>query len=202
MITEIAVPKNLMYVCPELGCNRKYKKKIHLTNHLIHNHNFDQSLINDAIIGEPKEVAEVKAQKLSQNQEELKRKKMERIQRKEDEKRKQQEEEKQMRQLARERLENEIFRQEKEKMEYEKNQLKQQMLEEEEKFKIIRNQRERCLISETSCCICLTNNSTMVIVPCGHKQVCEECSLYLQRDSKPQCPICRKGIEQFVKVYE
>ena len=47
------------------------------------------------------------------------------------------------------------------------------------------------------CCICMDRASNMVLVPCGHLCVCQECSQHAQR----RCPICRTAVTQMVRTY-
>lgn len=60
----------------------------------------------------------------------------------------------------------------------------------------------------SECVVCLTEEKCMVVVPCGHKCMCEECSKQLQKGSKliwnfgDSCPVCRGKIQSFIKIYE
>lgn len=47
------------------------------------------------------------------------------------------------------------------------------------------------------CVICMDNPYDVVIVPCGHYCICEECSVRLAA-SRMNCPICRGRIEAAV----
>merc|ERR1712202_91149 len=40
------------------------------------------------------------------------------------------------------------------------------------------------------CAICLEKEQTMVIVPCGHKCLCEDCVDTIKAAGHPRCPIC------------
>ena len=52
----------------------------------------------------------------------------------------------------------------------------------------------------SECSVCISNIKSHVIVPCGHKAICGDCSpIILQGGS---CPICRADIESIIKVYE
>jgi E3 ubiquitin-protein ligase MGRN1 len=53
---------------------------------------------------------------------------------------------------------------------------------------------------ETSqCIICLSNISNIILYPCRHFCLCDQCSNFVKVDNKP-CPICRKQIENFILV--
>ena len=43
------------------------------------------------------------------------------------------------------------------------------------------------------CVICLDEATTEIVVPCGHKCLCKNCSVQLVKTTK-NCPICRKTI--------
>ena len=45
------------------------------------------------------------------------------------------------------------------------------------------------------CCICLTNHSTVILLACGHKCLCNDCS-NKQEEHLAKCPICRQDILQ------
>lgn len=47
------------------------------------------------------------------------------------------------------------------------------------------------------CCVCLTQQSTHVFYPCGHKKFCENCILKLVI-----CPLCKKRIEIKAKIFD
>lgn len=51
------------------------------------------------------------------------------------------------------------------------------------------------------CCICQVSEANMVVYRCGHRCLCTECSVRFTK-SLSKCPICRKTIEDMVKVYE
>lgn len=53
---------------------------------------------------------------------------------------------------------------------------------------------------ENCCTICLDNEATHLVVPCGHQCGCEECLLDVQQASG-QCPICRAMITSIQRVY-
>ncbi|CAM4916314.1 unnamed protein product [Rotaria socialis] len=43
------------------------------------------------------------------------------------------------------------------------------------------------------CCICLTNNSSVSLLPCGHTCLCNDC-IAKQEERLTKCPICRQDI--------
>ncbi|CAF0893142.1 unnamed protein product [Adineta ricciae] len=43
------------------------------------------------------------------------------------------------------------------------------------------------------CCICLTNNSSVILLPCAHQCLCNDCATK-QEDELQKCPICRQDI--------
>ncbi|CAF3413060.1 unnamed protein product [Rotaria sp. Silwood1] len=43
------------------------------------------------------------------------------------------------------------------------------------------------------CYICLTNNSSVILLPCGHKCLCNDCS-NKQEEQLTKCPICQHDI--------
>ena len=51
------------------------------------------------------------------------------------------------------------------------------------------------------CPICLDGIKNHIIIPCGHKCLCEECS-YLIKNNNKDCPICNNKVESIYKVYE
>jgi len=54
----------------------------------------------------------------------------------------------------------------------------------------------------STCCVCMIHRSEVVIDPCGHLIMCETCAKYISKPSqKRQCPMCRKKIVKYIKVY-
>ncbi|CAF1014511.1 unnamed protein product [Adineta steineri] len=43
------------------------------------------------------------------------------------------------------------------------------------------------------CCICLTNNSSVILLPCNHKCLCNDC-VDKQEEQLAKCPLCRQDI--------
>jgi len=68
------------------------------------------------------------------------------------------------------------------------------------------NTKEQLNVSETSstknltlsnpCIICYEDEKRLACIPCGHFTTCVPCSHSLRT-----CPVCRRGIEAFVRVY-
>ena len=55
---------------------------------------------------------------------------------------------------------------------------------------------------------CQVKNDVFVFVPCGHAVACEQCCLKLtygngnfESGTLGTCPVCRKVVSQYVKVY-
>jgi hypothetical protein len=48
------------------------------------------------------------------------------------------------------------------------------------------------------CVICLDNEKSVLLMPCRHLCVCEECA---NRANLARCPVCRDRIEQTIKVF-
>uniref|UniRef100_A0A0N4Z6G4 RING-type domain-containing protein n=1 Tax=Parastrongyloides trichosuri TaxID=131310 RepID=A0A0N4Z6G4_PARTI len=51
------------------------------------------------------------------------------------------------------------------------------------------------------CVVCITERKSILCYPCGHFCFCEECA-EKHREHSITCPVCRKYIEDYVKVYE
>ena len=50
------------------------------------------------------------------------------------------------------------------------------------------------------CCICFSQATTHALIPCGHMCLCDSCTATLP-PSFSRCPICRKEIQQVVKIF-
>jgi hypothetical protein len=46
------------------------------------------------------------------------------------------------------------------------------------------------------CVLCLTEEKQLACIPCGHLATCVPCG-----DSLQACPICRRKIDAFIRVY-
>jgi len=72
-------------------------------------------------------------------------------------------------------------------------------------FQLINEQKEENKKEKKHLCIiCLTNNQEIILSPCGHKCICENCYYKLKNKNKiSECPVCRHPIESIVrKVFE
>ena len=72
-------------------------------------------------------------------------------------------------------------------------------------FQLINEQKEENIKEKKHLCIiCLTNNQEIILSPCGHKCICENCYYKLKNKNKiSECPVCRHPIESIVrKVFE
>jgi hypothetical protein len=49
-----------------------------------------------------------------------------------------------------------------------------------------------------SCCICLDDEASYAMIPCGHLCLCGECSTNITLD---ECPICRESVTSTMKIY-
>ena len=58
------------------------------------------------------------------------------------------------------------------------------------------SKRKASEISPNSCLICCSEERRLACIPCGHLVACTPCAHSLQT-----CPVCRKAIEAFVRIY-
>lgn len=61
------------------------------------------------------------------------------------------------------------------------------------------------LADPSQCCtICLDEDApkTHVVIPCGHKIACADCSARLLQQPQRVCPICRGSMESMLRVYD
>ena len=61
------------------------------------------------------------------------------------------------------------------------------------------NDKSNDKTTDNCCVICLDAARTHVMVPCGHKCLCESCTYHMK---KLECPMCRKPATDIIKVYE
>jgi hypothetical protein len=54
--------------------------------------------------------------------------------------------------------------------------------------------------SSESCSVCLSSSKTHVLIPCGHKCMCDKCAGGFRAGS--QCPICRGRVQSVVRVFD
>ena len=50
------------------------------------------------------------------------------------------------------------------------------------------------------CVVCMTNERSMVCVPCGHRCLCDACGKHEVTGDK--CPMCRKQVMMFIRVFD
>ncbi|CAF1236962.1 unnamed protein product [Didymodactylos carnosus] len=46
------------------------------------------------------------------------------------------------------------------------------------------------------CVVCQTDEKSIACIPCGHRAMCVPCGYSLNK-----CPVCRKDIAGFIKIY-
>ena len=56
-------------------------------------------------------------------------------------------------------------------------------------------------VSKKKCNLCFVNQSIIALLPCGHKYTCSDCTSEIISSNKI-CPICRKEIVSFVRVFD
>ncbi|TQD96194.1 hypothetical protein C1H46_018177 [Malus baccata] len=52
------------------------------------------------------------------------------------------------------------------------------------------------------CVICLMRRRRSAFIPCGHRVCCHPCSISIERDIAPKCPVCRQEIRTSLRVYD
>lgn len=63
---------------------------------------------------------------------------------------------------------------------------------------VIRRSSQRGRSESAFCCVCLTGERQVLLLPCKHLCVCRECSM---DDRMDKCPICRADIDERMVVY-
>ena len=58
------------------------------------------------------------------------------------------------------------------------------------------------MIDTQECVICMSEKTTCIIVPCGHKCLCSICSITLRKNYSSKCPICRIDITNSIEVIQ
>jgi len=61
--------------------------------------------------------------------------------------------------------------------------------------------REEEMKDANLCLICADSEKHMICVPCGHLVYCTSCVAKLDSYQKTCCPLCRRNVSQFVRVY-
>ena len=59
---------------------------------------------------------------------------------------------------------------------------------------------EQAAQERSLCVVCLEEEQTHALIPCGHRVCCATCSERLKVAERP-CPLCRKPIEAVCRVY-
>lgn len=62
--------------------------------------------------------------------------------------------------------------------------------------KINETEMEATVALNNPCVLCWKEEKRLACIPCGHLVACSNCHKNLRT-----CPICRRGIEAFVRVY-
>jgi hypothetical protein len=76
------------------------------------------------------------------------------------------------------------------------------MLHDLEFSKRTREKEDKIKAEAMQCRVCLNKPRCMLILPCNHLAICEECSVQLAAAAaSPQCPMCRGPIDKTQKVY-
>ena len=172
------------YLCPEEGCNRKYKRKDKLENHLLETH---KRIIDN--IGESIEITKENKKKIeSERNEQCKKLNLEEI-------RIEIERTKQLELDCRKRAEDEMMESYR-KIEEEKLKLEVKWVD------ILDRISKRDIVNDTDCCICFERPADSAPSPCGHKNFCLECiSDYHVSFPNRGCPVCRREILMVNRIY-
>jgi hypothetical protein len=56
-------------------------------------------------------------------------------------------------------------------------------------------------LNPSDCVVCFNRARDVVLIPCGHYGLCEMCAQQLFHDGTKECPICRRKINQIVKLF-
>lgn len=51
------------------------------------------------------------------------------------------------------------------------------------------------------CCVCQSRDKTSLLIPCGHKCLCEDCATRYRRFGAT-CPLCRTAVQSVQRVYD
>ncbi|WCJ39423.1 E3 Ubiquitin ligase family protein [Euphorbia peplus] len=52
------------------------------------------------------------------------------------------------------------------------------------------------------CVICLMRRRRSAFVPCGHLVCCQLCSISVEREVSPKCPLCRQDVRTSIRIFE
>jgi hypothetical protein len=80
-----------------------------------------------------------------------------------------------------------------------------------EEAKVIAKQRKAKELTEQQlkrddsenalCCVCRDNVKTVLLLPCKHLCLCEECSENIASRRMTSCPVCRQTVNDVLRVY-
>lgn len=190
------------YLCSEINCNRKYKTKEKLINHVLDIHKIVLENIPEPILitKENKKIEENKKDVIKKN--ELNEQKIREIQRL-----------KEINELAKKEVEEkymhdqiEKFKQiEEEKINFEKLKIQQtdELIKLDQNWILLMDKiQENSKKNTNDCTICFDNKADTAAIPCGHKFFCYQC-IDDYRNNYPQkgCPLCRKEILMISKIF-
>jgi hypothetical protein len=176
----------MMHLCPVENCNRKYKTREKLKNHLLSQHNeyWEEEKLPVAISVTNENKKSLEKEKNRKYQEEwwLTRK------------RELEEAKMHAQQQLKERmlhLEEEQFRLREEAAAQEKQQL--------EYTKLV---QERAKHKSADCVVCMNASANTAAIPCGHKNYCFDCATFIFHNPRPRCALCRNPIQTISKIFE
>ena len=76
-----------------------------------------------------------------------------------------------------------------------------QIIEYNNRLKTIENKYKK-LEEELNCKVCFKNTCNIVLQPCNHNSICEECELSIRNSAQgKKCPVCRKQYRNYIKIY-
>jgi hypothetical protein len=64
-----------------------------------------------------------------------------------------------------------------------------------------KEKEEKAKAEALQCRVCLNKPRCMLILPCNHLAICEDCADKVKAAAGPQCPMCRGPIDKTQKVY-
>lgn len=200
--TDLSKDPKQFYLCGELDCNKKFKTKEKLVTHSLEVHTkILDDVPNPVAITKNNKKAEEKKKNESKRQEllEEKKKEIERMKELEVKAKKEAEEKYMFEQMEKFKMIEEA------KMKHEEQTIHQltKMMELEDKWmEMINKVQENCDNDSELCSICFEEEADTAIVPCGHKYFCYSCiANYNIAYSNKGCPVCRKGITSFIKIF-
>jgi hypothetical protein len=187
------------YLCPILDCNRKYKTKSKMEDHVLKVHQ-----VADPEISDPVTITKENRKEISTKRNNDKKELQRELLIKEIETKKQQE-------LEAKQEAEEFFR----KVQIERYKLlEEQKLKQEEEFIILNQKRmkadeeyiqllkSRAENNTIECCICADAEADTATIPCGHKAFCYSCiDEYHRKNPHKGCPMCKGEILMVSKIY-